>query len=92
MKVIIDIVANHTAWDSVMMRHPGILQADGNGQIFRRGRLGGRGGARIITIRTARYMMDMLKHWVERVSIWTASDATWLAGADRIFGRRRGRN
>jgi len=34
MKVIIDIVANHTAWDSVMMSKPGFHTRDANGKII----------------------------------------------------------
>jgi cyclomaltodextrinase / maltogenic alpha-amylase / neopullulanase len=34
MKVIIDIVANHTAWDSVMMAHPEFYKKDGTGHII----------------------------------------------------------
>jgi len=34
MKVIIDIVANHTAWDSVMMAHPGFYKQDAAGKII----------------------------------------------------------
>ena len=33
MKVVIDIVANHTAWDSVMMAHPEFYKKDKQGQI-----------------------------------------------------------
>jgi glycosidase len=33
LKVIIDIVANHTAWDSVMLEHPE-LQTDASGKYF----------------------------------------------------------
>jgi glycosidase len=33
MKVIIDIVANHTAWDSVMMAHPDFYKKDKQGNI-----------------------------------------------------------
>jgi glycosidase len=33
LKVIIDIVANHTAWDSVMMEHPEFYKQDANGKI-----------------------------------------------------------
>ncbi|MBV9669769.1 MAG: hypothetical protein JOZ43_02335 [Acidobacteriales bacterium] len=32
MKVIIDMVANHTAWDSVMMAHPDFYKKDKQGQ------------------------------------------------------------
>ena len=34
MKVIIDIVANHTAWDSVMMAHPEFYKKDASGRII----------------------------------------------------------
>ena len=34
MKVIIDIVANHTSWDSVMMKIPGFYATDTNGKII----------------------------------------------------------
>ena len=33
MKVIIDIVANHTSWDSVMMKHPEFYVHDASGRI-----------------------------------------------------------
>jgi glycosidase len=33
MRVIVDIVANHTAWDSVMMAHPEFYKKDGTGHI-----------------------------------------------------------
>lgn len=34
MKVIMDLVADHTAWDSVMMSHPDFYKRDGNGKII----------------------------------------------------------
>lgn len=34
MKIIIDVVANHTAWDSVMMDRPGFYSQDGQGNII----------------------------------------------------------
>jgi glycosidase len=65
MKVIIDIGANHTAWDSVLMAHPEFYKQDAAGRIispnpdwvdvagldYRNGDL-------------RRYMIDMLKFWV----------------------------
>ena len=33
LKVIIDIVANHTSWDSVLMKHPEFYKRDSNGNI-----------------------------------------------------------
>ncbi|TAL06267.1 MAG: DUF3459 domain-containing protein [Verrucomicrobia bacterium] len=34
MKVILDIVAGHTAWDSVLMEHPAFYKQDANGKII----------------------------------------------------------
>jgi glycosidase len=34
LKVIIDIVANHTAWDSVLMKHPEFYKKDAHGNII----------------------------------------------------------
>lgn len=34
MKVIMDLVADHTAWDSVMMQHPGFYKHDAKGKII----------------------------------------------------------
>ena len=34
LKVIIDIVANHTAWDSVLMEHPEFYKQDASGKII----------------------------------------------------------
>jgi glycosidase len=34
LKVIIDIVANHTAWDSVLMKHPEFYKKDAQGHII----------------------------------------------------------
>jgi glycosidase len=34
MKVIIDIVANHTSWDSVMMKNPSFYKKDSSGKII----------------------------------------------------------
>ena len=34
LKVIIDIVANHTAWDSVLMQHPEFYKHDASGKIM----------------------------------------------------------
>jgi glycosidase len=34
MKVVMDLVADHTAWDSVMMQHPEYYKRDANGKIL----------------------------------------------------------
>ncbi len=64
-KIIIDIVANHTAWDSVLMKHPAWYKRDAGGKVlspvpewsdvaglnYAEGELRG-------------YMIEMLKHWI----------------------------
>jgi len=69
-RIIIDIVANHTAWDSVLMKHPEFYKKDAAGNIippnpdwtdvagldYRNPQL------RI-------YMTDMLKHWLKEFEL-----------------------
>jgi len=65
MKVIMDIVAGHTAWDSVMMEHPEFYTKDANGKIHPPNpdwtdvaelNYG--------NIDLRRYMIDMMKYWL----------------------------
>ena len=70
LKLIIDIVANHTAWDSVLMKHPEFYKKDAAGNIippdpdwtdvagldYRNPQL-----------RT--YMTDMLKYWLKEFDL-----------------------
>lgn len=64
MKVIIDIVANHTSWDSVLMKHPEFYKRDAQGNItypydwFDIAALDYRNQE------LRRYMTDMLKYWI----------------------------
>ncbi len=65
MKVIIDIVANHTSWDSVLMKHPEFYKRDAKGNItypydwFDIAALNYNNNPALRT-----YMTDMLKYWV----------------------------
>ncbi len=70
LKIIIDIVANHTAWDSVLMKHPEFYKKDEKGNIippdpdwtdvagldYRNPQL------RV-------YMTDMLKYWLKEFDL-----------------------
>jgi cyclomaltodextrinase / maltogenic alpha-amylase / neopullulanase len=69
LKVIIDIVANHTSWDSVLMKHPEFYKRDAQGNItypydwydiaaldYRNPALRG-------------YMIDMLKYWLREFDL-----------------------
>ncbi len=70
MKVIMDIVAGHTAWDSVMMEHPEFYTKDAGGKIHPPNpdwsdvvELNyGNPGLR-------RYMTDMMKHWLRDYAV-----------------------
>ena len=69
MKVIIDIVANHTSWDSVLMKHPEFYKRDAKGNItypydwFDIAALDYR------SPELRRYMTDMLKYWVREFDL-----------------------
>jgi len=65
MKVVMDIVAGHTAWDSVMMAHPDFYKKDADGKIHPPypdwtdvAELD------YANVDLRRYMIDMLKYWL----------------------------
>jgi cyclomaltodextrinase len=65
MKVIMDIVAGHTAWDSVMMEHPEFYTKDANGKIHPPNP----GWTDVAELNYGnadlrRYMIDMMKYWL----------------------------
>ena len=65
MKVIMDIVAGHTAWDSVLMEHPEFYQKDANGKIHPPYP----DWTDVAEVNYAnndlrRYMIDMMKYWL----------------------------
>jgi cyclomaltodextrinase / maltogenic alpha-amylase / neopullulanase len=71
LKVIIDVVANHTAWDSVLMRHPDFYEHDAAGNIIPpRPEWADvahlqytKDGVHNVTLRA--YMQNMLVHWIK---------------------------
>jgi glycosidase len=66
MKVIIDIVANHTAWDSVMMEHPEFYKQDASGKIIPPvPEWTDVAGLNYSNPKLREYMIAMLKHWVD---------------------------
>ncbi len=66
MKVIIDIVANHTAWDSVMMKHPEFYKQDASGKIIPPvPEWTDVAGLNYENPALREYMLAMLKHWVD---------------------------
>jgi cyclomaltodextrinase len=66
LKVIIDIVANHTAWDSVMMKRPEFYKQDAAGTIIPPvPEWTDVAGLNYGNPKLREYMIDMLKFWVK---------------------------
>ena len=66
MKVLIDIVANHTAWDSVMMAHPEFYKKDASGKIIPpEPTWTDVAGLNYQDAGLREYMITMLKHWID---------------------------
>ena len=65
LKVILDIVANHTAWDNVMMAHPEFYKQDSSGKIIPPvPEWTDVAGLNYETPKLCEQMIDMLKHWI----------------------------
>ncbi|HKP36216.1 MAG TPA: alpha-amylase family glycosyl hydrolase [Pyrinomonadaceae bacterium] len=64
MKVIIDIVANHTAWDSVLMKHPDWYKRDAGGKITYPYDWYDIAALNYTNPQLRQYMVDMLKYWI----------------------------
>jgi len=70
MKVIIDIVANHTSWDSVMMRTPAFYTRDASGKII--APVADWADVADLNYDSAElrtYMIDMLKFWLSEYDL-----------------------
>ncbi len=70
MKVIIDIVANHTAWDSVLMKHPEFYHHDASGNIISPEKA----WADVAWLdysnpQLRKYMLDMLRYWLRNFDL-----------------------
>ena len=66
LKVILDIVANHTAWDSVMMEHPEFYKQDANGNVAPPvPEWTDVAGLNYGNPKLRRYMTAMLEHWID---------------------------
>jgi len=66
LKVILDIVANHTAWDSVMMRHPEYYKQDASGKIIPPvPEWTDVAGLNYENPKLCQEMIAMLKHWID---------------------------
>jgi len=68
-KVIIDIVANHTSWDSVMMKWPDFYEHDANGRISYPHDWSDVAELNYGNPQLRRYMTDMLKYWIREFDL-----------------------
>jgi glycosidase len=70
MKVIIDIVANHTGWDSVMMKTPEFYTRDASGKIIPPNPdWVDVADLNYESTALRRYMTEMLKHWLREYDL-----------------------
>lgn len=69
MKVIIDIVANHTSWDSVMMKTPEFYVRDASGKITYPHDWSDVAELNYDSPALRRYMTDMLKFWLSEYDL-----------------------
>ncbi len=69
MKVIIDVVANHTAWDSVMMAHPEFYKKDKDGHITWPYDWTDVAALDYSNEKLRRYMIDMLLYWIKEFDL-----------------------
>jgi GH15 family glucan-1,4-alpha-glucosidase/glycosidase len=69
LKVIIDIVANHTSWDSVLMKHPEFYKRDAQGNITYPYDWYDIAALNYSNQELRRYMIDMLKFWIREFDL-----------------------
>ncbi len=70
MKVIMDLVANHTAWDSVMMEHPEYYKHDPQGRVIPPvPEWTDVAGLDYNNPQLREYMIGMMKHWVQTCDV-----------------------
>lgn len=69
LKVIIDIVANHTSWDSVLMKHPEFYKHDAQGNITYPHDWYDIAALNYENQELRRYMTDMLKYWLREFDL-----------------------
>jgi len=69
MKIVIDIVANHTSWDSVLMKHPEFYKKDASGKITYPYDWFDIAALSYTSPDLRRYMTDMLVHWIREFDL-----------------------
>jgi glycosidase len=69
LKVIIDVVANHTGWDNVMMRTPAFYRRDAQGHIVSPYDWTDVAALNYANPELRRYMTDMLVYWLREFNL-----------------------
>ncbi len=69
MKIIIDIVANHTSWDNVMMKTPEFYKRDQSGKIISPYDWTDVAALDYSNSRLREYMTEMLKYWIREFDL-----------------------
>src|SRR3989442_7446165 len=69
LKVVIDIVANHTSWDSVMMKWPDFYERDRSGKITYPHDWYDVAKLNYANPKLREYMTDMLKYWIREYDL-----------------------
>ena len=70
LKIIIDIVANHTAWDSVLMKHPEFYKKDAQGNVIPPNPdWTDVAGLDYRNPQLRSYMTEMLKYWLKEFDL-----------------------
>jgi len=84
MKIIIDIVAGQTAWDSALMEHPEYYLKDAQGRIIPPNPAWTDvAGLNYANSELRRYMIDMMKYWLKEFSLdGFRCDVAWTVPVD----------
>ncbi len=83
LKIIIDIVANHTAWDSVMMKQPEFYKRDAAGNILSPYDWTDVAQLGYDNPKLREYMTEMLKYWIREFDLdGFRCDVSWLVPTD----------
>ncbi len=70
LKVIMDLVANHTAWDSVMMQHPEFYKQNAEGKVIPPvPEWTDVAGLNYASPQLREYMIAMMKYWVQTCDV-----------------------
>jgi glycosidase len=84
LKVIMDLVANHTAWDSAMMEHPEFYKQNAQGKIIPpEPDWSDVAGLNYKNPKLREYMITMMKYWVQTCDVdGFRCDVAWGVPAD----------